>query len=418
MRRDIGLPQIDLDAPRVLAHCFLFELDRTLKDRDIEFARYMDDLNVGCKTVNDARIILRDIDLTLQTRQLRLNSGKTRILGKEDARRHFRVRQNAALGRLDERFFYIRKLGESGDPRYDRARRRAEGRWIKLITTMYQRRSFDDGNGEKILKRMLTLAKNFCVDMPTDMLAQIMIQKTSLRERVFELWGVKRLSEKTLEPLLRALKDDTLVDDVALLLMAKAVVSQICVQRRSEVIRQIDGMIQLLAEKDTPSGVLAAIMLAAKYIEAGKILKVLREKRQIWETEPAVARWVGGLHPRFVGTGSWKAYKNLIDEAVQRDARAVFEFHETFAKDKRKWAKVDKMLKAKNPSEPGKIMNAKWLMILSALRSSLLNEKVKMQLIEAHQDASRDIFWRREAKRVALEKAVRRLVQPPKRVAY
>jgi hypothetical protein len=42
----IGLPQMDLDAPRLLAHTHLFEVDELFeKDPDVDFARYMDDMD-------------------------------------------------------------------------------------------------------------------------------------------------------------------------------------------------------------------------------------------------------------------------------------------------------------------------------------------------------------------------------------
>src|SRR5271169_4211712 len=44
---EIGLPQINLDAPRLLAHCFLYELDAYLdSDKNRDFVRFMDDIDV------------------------------------------------------------------------------------------------------------------------------------------------------------------------------------------------------------------------------------------------------------------------------------------------------------------------------------------------------------------------------------
>ncbi len=50
-RIEVGLPQINLDAPRLLAHCFLYELDAFLdSDPNRDFVRYMDDIDVGVDT--------------------------------------------------------------------------------------------------------------------------------------------------------------------------------------------------------------------------------------------------------------------------------------------------------------------------------------------------------------------------------
>jgi hypothetical protein len=100
-RSDIGMPQIHLDAPRLLAHTFLYELDAFLAGVvNADYARYMDDIDVGVDDLETAKKILRDIDLTLQTRQVRLNSGKTKILKDSEINEHFKVSENLLLDNL------------------------------------------------------------------------------------------------------------------------------------------------------------------------------------------------------------------------------------------------------------------------------------------------------------------------------
>lgn len=100
-RVPVGLPQANLDAPRLLAHSFLFEIDELLLQRTtIDFARYMDNIDVGVNSLAEGRTVLRDLDLALQTRQIRLNSGKTRILSEAEARRHFKIRENSLIDKL------------------------------------------------------------------------------------------------------------------------------------------------------------------------------------------------------------------------------------------------------------------------------------------------------------------------------
>lgn len=99
----IGMPQMDLDAPRLLAHTHLFEIDALFSaDKSLDFARYMDDLDFGVDSVAKAKTVLRDLDLALQTRNLRLNSGKTKILTAAEAKVHFRVADNALFDKLEQ----------------------------------------------------------------------------------------------------------------------------------------------------------------------------------------------------------------------------------------------------------------------------------------------------------------------------
>jgi hypothetical protein len=115
-RFEVGLPQINADAPRILAHCFLFELDKVLADSPhIDYARYMDDIDIGVDTLREAKQTLKQIDLVLQTRQIRLNSGKTLILSRDQAGKHFKVRENAFLDRFVARINSRHQNGQALD---------------------------------------------------------------------------------------------------------------------------------------------------------------------------------------------------------------------------------------------------------------------------------------------------------------
>lgn len=63
-RSEIGLPQMESNAPRVLANAMLYELDKLADERAFgDYARYMDDIDVGVDTVREAKETVRDIDL-------------------------------------------------------------------------------------------------------------------------------------------------------------------------------------------------------------------------------------------------------------------------------------------------------------------------------------------------------------------
>jgi Reverse transcriptase (RNA-dependent DNA polymerase) len=101
-RAGVGLPQIDLDAPRLLAHCFLYELDKMMSRRsDVDYVRFMDDIDIGVDSIPAAKTILRDIDLTLHARQVRLNTGKTKILSHIDALEHFKIAENEHIASIE-----------------------------------------------------------------------------------------------------------------------------------------------------------------------------------------------------------------------------------------------------------------------------------------------------------------------------
>lgn len=48
---------MNFDAPRLLAHAFLYELDSFMntKNSDVEYVRYMDDIDIGTNTLGKAK---------------------------------------------------------------------------------------------------------------------------------------------------------------------------------------------------------------------------------------------------------------------------------------------------------------------------------------------------------------------------
>ena len=81
-----GLPQANLDGPRLLAHSFLFEVDRHLqKETGGDFVRWMDDIDFGCESRAKAKTILQALDDLLLSRGLHLNSSKCEILTAQEA---------------------------------------------------------------------------------------------------------------------------------------------------------------------------------------------------------------------------------------------------------------------------------------------------------------------------------------------
>lgn len=174
-RIEVGLPQINLDAPRLLAHCFLYELDSFLaSDPNRDFTRYMDDIDIGVDTIVEAKNVLKSVDLVLQTKQVRLNSGKTTILTRSEAIRHFRVFENARIDTVKARIEH-RIKAQLPLNRQQRLIERRIHRGLKL-------KAFDTGNGEKILKRWLGLAALADAKVKPDALEEIVRRRPSVRD--------------------------------------------------------------------------------------------------------------------------------------------------------------------------------------------------------------------------------------------
>jgi hypothetical protein len=208
-RIEIGLPQINLDAPRLLAHCFLYELDSYLaSDASRDFVRYMDDIDVGVDSIAEAKNVLKSIDLVLQTKQVRLNSGKTIILTRADAIRHFRIIENTRLDVLHDRI--RRKIRTHGDLRRERL-------VIELrIRRGLASRAFDDGNRDKILKRLISLSTLVHARIAPRDLLRIFVLRPTVRENVCAYVRGSDLTLARSRVLAEAAESGLLVDDAAM----------------------------------------------------------------------------------------------------------------------------------------------------------------------------------------------------------
>ena len=136
-RQQMGMPQLESDAPRVLANAMLFELDKVIENKSkMNYARFMDDIDFGANSIPESKSTLRDIDLTLQSRQLRLNSAKTKILQKKDAFIHFCVDQN---NRLDIILNKIQNQTKKG---------KISNKTLKEVNLLYEEWQGTKNNGE------------------------------------------------------------------------------------------------------------------------------------------------------------------------------------------------------------------------------------------------------------------------------
>jgi hypothetical protein len=103
----VGLPQINFDAPRLLAHAYLFKLDEELESyTNGNFVRWMDDIDAGSNSRQEGKKLLRNLDNVLSSQGLRLNTSKSKILSAQDAVAHFWIQENRALTIIENSIKY------------------------------------------------------------------------------------------------------------------------------------------------------------------------------------------------------------------------------------------------------------------------------------------------------------------------
>jgi hypothetical protein len=329
---EIGLPQINLDAPRLLAHCFLYELDAFLaSDTNRDFVRYMDDIDIGVDSLADAKRVLKSVDLVLQTRQVRLNSGKTLILKQAEALRHFRVMENARLDVMKSRVERKRKAGADTDLE----RRVVELRIRRGLAT----RSFDNGNGEKVLKRWIGLAATMdALIRPSDLL-KLFLFRPAVRDTVCSYIRRFDLSAARAKMLASAAESGLLVDDAA---------------------------------------------------------------SETWVLHERLGRVIGAFVPIFQGSPEWPEYFQVLSDSRNHGVRDSYKFHKNIASDSATFKSMFDALSNPNTSRGTGITHAKFLSLLSALQNTKAPAAQVGTLLTRNAAAWRDIYYRRTARRIGI----------------
>jgi hypothetical protein len=220
-RVEVGLPQMNLDAPRVLAHCFLFELDQYIHEQvGDNFVRYMDDIDIGVSDEVIARNIVKHMDLLLQTRQVRLNAGKTKILKAADEYHHFFVRENQFLDHLSK--FTNKKV----------SKKQNIDREIRVLTnffhTRYRSGRFAEGNGGKVMKRCLSLAASWGSEFDPSIMYDLIRGYPDIRDVAFLYFCTHKNNDKYIPLILKLLTVHQPADDYCVVSAARKLVDGTC----------------------------------------------------------------------------------------------------------------------------------------------------------------------------------------------
>lgn len=384
----VGLPQMNLDAPRLLAHAFLFDLDAMLvDDSEIEYARYMDDIDIGIDDISKAKMIVRNLDLALHTRQMRLNSGKTQILSRDSASRHFKIEENTVLDEVDVRIRARKECGIS-----DHSIRKE---LVALWNSWSKRNCFADGNGEKILKRLINMARIVRLDIGGPWFSKLLLEKPALRGVALNWWQHSPKPERYLGLLASSVESGQIVDDVGFIEIAISIVSA-RLPETSVVSTDLQRVLGKLDRKELWQ-LYAYLWMLSKYASDKEVMIAIEESVTQWSTNDAAARLVAGLLPRFRKPDDKNKLWRIVRETGNREARAVLEFQRSLLQSREGYAGVKNILLAPNPSLPNRLSHSKFLMVLAVLQNEDINQQAKVSLLKCHDGAFNDPYYMRIA---------------------
>lgn len=395
-RTEIGLPQMEVEAPRVLSNAMLFELDKIADMHALgDYVRFMDDIDVGVDTIADAKAAIRDIDLTLQSRQLRLNSSKTKILDTRDgtAATHFCVQENAALDEC------AANLETNGAEVFDQCR--------ETLTEYYRdwRGSPDEenisknsrflvGNGEKIFKRLTKLIHYCGGEIPTRDLHWFIKNTPSLRSFSFRYLAHTKPANSSLYYVNEMIETRVFIDDSAFIDVGRFVVQAKFINNQ-KFRDALDQLMKALIEQRNYYACYAAHMSAIRFQSPDKIFELMRRTSPYWQDDFWLARSVGAAAPvmsleKFVS----RDYLMFLQKTSNRNALDVYEYHDKLSTDEYFFKDLFSYAKSKNPSYPHDFYFPKSLIIKSICRNKFASGH-RHVILNSHNILKTDPYYKK-----------------------
>lgn len=275
-----GLPTSNIEAIRLLAHSFLFEIDAVLKKKTGDsFARWMDDITIGVDSRKEAIALLSAISDMLKSRGLALNLSKTAILDSARARHHFQIDQNLYLDSL-----------ESLAPGTEEAKEAAKEllRRFKSHFTDKSPKYWD-----KVTKRYITAFGRLKSRCLIPLLPRIYIDYPGLRTNLLIYLAGVGYSAATATAVSKILAELDVFDDLSLFQICHLLTSWEIPRSKSALknVEAFESSIAKLAfETKEPSGFYSLLWFKAKYASPKDLLAFLKKFQNLWQSNSFLRR--------------------------------------------------------------------------------------------------------------------------------
>lgn len=298
-----GLPVIEIEAPRLLAHAFLFEVDRVLKARtDDNFVRWMDDINFGVKSASDANRILGEINDVLKSRGLALNLGKTEIFTSKEVVTHFLVRENGRVNKLIKQAERLKS-----DSARARLAAKVHGELLNHLDDC------DARNRDKLTKRYLTVLSKLASPDAIQIAHELFLKGPGLREPAIRYISGLPFSRQTASAFRKLIEHVPRYDDMAKLLVVRGLVEH-RVPKDARGRRFVSAISSSLGDAKTPFDWYAKFLLLSKYGEPHEVLTAFEKSRGVLRRDSFLARQAMAVLSRAAGVNFDKVYRSWQQE--------------------------------------------------------------------------------------------------------
>lgn len=299
-----GLPTAHIEAIRLLAHSFLFEIDEVLKKRTKEsFARWMDDITIGVDSRTEAVSIISAISDMLKSRGLALNLSKTAILDTKAAEHDFLISKNLELDN------YANITPES-DPK-----KKIEKHMSSRFKEHFQDQT--PKHWDKVAKRYITAFSGLKSRKLLPKLHDIYIDHPGLRPNLLFYLTSLGYSKATGAAVLKILSELNVFDDISIVQIVNLLTNwEIPTSpKATDFIEDAENAIRALsvAQKE-PSGFYALLWFKAKYSTPKSLFRFLNKYENLWKADAFLRRQATAALARLLAMESEAPRAMLIQQ--------------------------------------------------------------------------------------------------------
>lgn len=309
-----SLPTSNLEAIRLLAHSFLFEVDKVIMDKtDDCFTRWMDDIVIGVDNKKKAREAISAISDMLKSRGLALNLAKTNIYNQEEAFYHFQIEENVYIDSVE----IIPPSNAAYKPLVEELIERFKNHNIHNKTA----KAWD-----KVAKRYITTFGRLKSEALLDEVVKIYIAEPVLRPNLLKYLFCLGFKTSTANKVLEILEGIDIFDDISLYQICELVVDWE-IPDSSEGREFLKNFENKIAEfsflRKTPSDFYSQLWFKAKYSRADDLLKFLSKYENIWQSDTFLRRQATAVLSRLYMTDQDKVRRLLQSQLSSGEPNTV-----------------------------------------------------------------------------------------------
>jgi hypothetical protein len=247
-----------------------------------------------------------------------------------------------------------------------------------------------DGNGEKILRRLINYSRQHAVVIEDESFKQILQNWPGCRKLLLAWWYESVTPEKKLKLIIEFIRSGHIIDHITFIDLAISVVTA----RLAAITPNRDLIKELCMSFDTKKqwGFYALTWITSKYGTDDELFQVVDKGESVWSTNEHLSRTAASIYPRFIG----KVYEPPFVGMMRRAniwARYAFQFQSSLSSTVDGVTSVKKFVNATNPSLPNRITHPKFLMLAGILKNSAVAPTLTASFRATHSWAPTDQYY-------------------------